>query len=137
MIEYTGPLESEDLRDIADDVMDLEFALSEKRRERDRMIVQARSQGFSLRAIGDACMISHQTVQNIVDRASGPDRASGLDRAAGPVPTTVDEPVRSSNNAAGTPSTSRSAFIRNSTGKSASPIGASPPMLAGVPAAAR
>ena len=63
-------------------------ALSEKRRERDRMIVQARSQGFSLRAIGDACMISHQTVQNICDRASGPDRA------AGPVPTTVDEPGR-------------------------------------------
>jgi hypothetical protein len=44
--------------------------------------------------IGEACMISHQTVQNIVDRASGPDRASGLDRAAGPVPTTVDEPGR-------------------------------------------
>ena len=78
----------EQLRQIADDVMDLEFALSEKRRERDRMIVQARSQGFSLRAIGDACMISHQTVQNIVDRASG------LDRATEPVPTTVDEPGR-------------------------------------------
>ena len=90
MIEYTGPLESEDLRDIADDVMDLEFALSEKRRERDRMIVQARSQGFSLRAIGEACMISHQTVQNICDRASGPDRAG----TAEPVPTTVDEPGR-------------------------------------------
>ncbi len=87
MIEYTGPLESEDLRDIADDVMDLEFALSEKRRERDRMIVQARSQGFSLRAIGDACMISHQTVQNICDRA-------GAVGATEPVPTTVDEPGR-------------------------------------------
>lgn len=88
MIDYTGPLESEDLREIADDVMDLEFALSEKRRERDRMIVQARAQGFSLRAIGDACMISHQTVQNICDRAAD---AVG---ATGPVPTTVDEPGR-------------------------------------------
>ena len=82
MKDYTHPLESEDLREIADDVMDLEFALSEKRRERDRMIVQARAQGLSLRAIGDACMISHQTVQNIVDRA------------AEPAPTTVDEPGR-------------------------------------------
>ena len=80
----------EQLRQIADDVMDLEFALSEKRRERDRMIVQARSQGFSLRAIGEACMISHQTVQNICDRASGSARAG----AAEPVPTTVDEPGR-------------------------------------------
>ena len=84
----------EQLRQIADDVMDLEFALSEKRRQRDAMIVSARVAGLSLRMIGEACMISHQTVQNIVDRASGPDRASGLDRAAGPVPTTVDEPGR-------------------------------------------
>ena len=85
MKDYTGPLQSEDLREIADDVMDLEFALSEKRRERDRMIVQARAQGLSLRAIGDACMISHQMVQTICDKAG----------AAGPVtPTTVDEPGR-------------------------------------------
>ena len=78
----------EQLRQIADDVMDLEFALSEKRRQRDAMIVSARAAGLSLRMIGEACMISHQTVQNIVDRASGPDRA------AEPVPTTVDEPGR-------------------------------------------
>jgi hypothetical protein len=84
----------EQLRQIADDVMDLEFALSEKRRQRDAMIVSARVAGLSLRVIGEACMISHQTVQNIVDRASGPDRASGLDRAAEPVPTPVDEPGR-------------------------------------------
>ena len=70
------------LRDIADELMDLEFAVSQKRRERDNMIVQARSAGLSLRYLGDICMISHQTVQNIVDRA------------AGPVPTTVDEPGR-------------------------------------------
>ena len=75
---------------VADELMDLEFAVAEKRRERDYMIVQARIAGISLRAIGDACMISHQTVQNICDRASGPDRAG----AAGPVPTTVDEPGR-------------------------------------------
>ena len=72
----------EQLRQIADDVMDLEFALSEKRRQRDAMIVSARVAGLSLRMIGEAGMISHQTVQNIVDRA------------AGPVPTTVDEPGR-------------------------------------------
>ena len=80
----------EQLRSVADDVMDLEFALSEKRRQRDAMIVSARGMGVSLRAIGDACMISHQTVQNICDRASGPDRAG----TAEPVPTTVDEPGR-------------------------------------------
>ena len=80
----------EQLRNAADEVMDLEFALSEKRRQRDAMIVTARGMGVSLRAIGDACMISHQTVQNICDRASGPDRTG----AAGPVPTTVDEPGR-------------------------------------------
>ena len=78
----------EQLRDKADEVMDLEFALSERRRQRDSMIIMARGMGVSLRAIGDACMISHQTVQNICDRASGPDRA------AEPVPTTVDEPGR-------------------------------------------
>ena len=74
----------EQLRQIADDVMDLEFALSEKRRQRDAMIVSARVAGLSLRMIGEACMISHQTVQNICDRAG----------AAGPAPTTVDEPGR-------------------------------------------
>ena len=46
-------------------------------------------------------------------------------------------PVRSVKRSTGTPSTSRRAFIRNSTGKSAARIGASPPMPAAVPAAAR
>jgi hypothetical protein len=78
----------EQLRTIADEVMDLEFALSEKRRNRDALIVSARTVGVSLRTIGDACMVSHQTVQNICDRAGG------IVRAAGPVPTTVDEPGR-------------------------------------------
>lgn len=78
----------EQLRDKADEVMDLEFALSEKRRQRDALIISARVVGVSLRTIGDACMISHQTVQNICDRAGG------LGRAAEPVPTTVDEPGR-------------------------------------------
>jgi DNA-binding NarL/FixJ family response regulator len=59
------------LRDIADEVMDLEFSLSEKRRQRDEMIVAARASGMSLRAIGEACMVSHQTVQNIVERSPG------------------------------------------------------------------
>ena len=78
----------EELRTISDEVMDLEFALSEKRRDRDALIISARVVGVSLRTIGDACMISHQTVQNICDRAGG------LGRTAGPVPTTVDEPGR-------------------------------------------
>ena len=59
----------EQLRTIADEVMDLEFALSEKRRNRDALIISARVAGVSLRTIGDACMISHQTVQNICDRS--------------------------------------------------------------------
>jgi hypothetical protein len=59
----------EQLRTVADDVMDLEFSLSEKRRQRDALIVSARTVGVPLRAIGEACMISHQTVQNIVARA--------------------------------------------------------------------
>ena len=75
----------EQLRSIADEVMDLEFALSEKRRNRDAMIIAARTADCSLRAIGDACMISHQTVQNILNR--------NID-ATGPVPTTTDEPGR-------------------------------------------
>jgi len=62
----------EQLRNVADEVMDLEFALSEKRRQRDALIVETRAAGASLRAIGNACMISHQTVQNIVDRVNGP-----------------------------------------------------------------
>jgi len=65
----------EELRTIADDVMDLEFSLSERRRQRDSMIIMARGMGVSLRAIGDACMISHQTVQNIVDRAAAGGRS--------------------------------------------------------------
>jgi len=78
----------EQLRTVSDEVTDLEFAISEKRRQRDALIICARVVGVSLRTIGDACMISHQTVQNICDRAGGPDRA------AEPVPTTVDEPGR-------------------------------------------
>lgn len=74
---------------IADEVLDLEFTLSEKRRERDAIILAARSAGLSLRVIGEACMISHQTVQNIIDR----DASQSVD-AAELVPTTVDEPGR-------------------------------------------
>lgn len=55
---------------IADDIMDAEFALSEKRRQRDAMITAAREAGISLRDIGDICMISHQTVANIIERGA-------------------------------------------------------------------
>jgi hypothetical protein len=58
------------LRDAADDVMDAEFAVSEKRRRRDELIRAASVAGLSLRTIGDLCMISHQTVANIIAAGS-------------------------------------------------------------------
>lgn len=57
---------ADQLRDAADELMDAEFATSEKRRARDRLIVEASSAGLSLRAIGDLCMVSHQTVANVL-----------------------------------------------------------------------
>lgn len=60
----------DDLRKIADDLMDAEFAISELRRKRDAMIVQAAMDGASLRTIGDIALVSHQTIKNILDRAS-------------------------------------------------------------------
>lgn len=56
------------LRDIADEVMDLEFSLSQKRRERDTTMQAARAVGLSLREIGDICLVSHQTVANITEK---------------------------------------------------------------------
>jgi hypothetical protein len=61
---------AEQLRDAADNLMDAEFVVSEKRRERDRLIVEAQSRGLSLRAIGDLCLVSHQTVANIIAAGS-------------------------------------------------------------------
>lgn len=58
------------LRDAADELMDAEFAVSEKRRRRDELIRAASVAGLSLRAIGDLCLVSHQTVANII--AAGP-----------------------------------------------------------------
>ena len=63
----------QNLGNAADDVMDAEFALSEKRRVRDALIVEAHAGGASLRSIGDACMISHQTVKNILDASRARD----------------------------------------------------------------
>jgi hypothetical protein len=57
-----------ELHQIADDVMDLEYKLSEKRRQRDALILAGRSAGLSLRAMAEACMVSHQTIANILDR---------------------------------------------------------------------
>jgi hypothetical protein len=78
---------SEQLRTIADEVMDAEFAVSEKRRQRDALIVAASTAGLSLRTIGDLCMISHQSVRNIIERGSTAAGASatttpGADRLA-------------------------------------------------------
>jgi hypothetical protein len=61
---------AEQLRNAADEVMDAEFAVSEKRRQRDALILAASTAGLSLRAIGDLCMISHQTVANIIAAGS-------------------------------------------------------------------
>lgn len=62
---------AEQLRDAADNLMDAEFITGEKRRERDRLIIEARSRGLTLRTIGDICMISHQTIANIIERENG------------------------------------------------------------------
>ena len=58
------------LRDAADELMDAEFAVSEKRRRRDELIRAASVSGLSLRAIGDLCLVSHQTVANIIAAGS-------------------------------------------------------------------
>jgi anti-sigma factor RsiW len=55
-----------ELRSAADDVMDAEFTLSEKRRARDELMREARTVRVSFRDIADACLVSHQTVANIV-----------------------------------------------------------------------
>jgi hypothetical protein len=60
-----------ELHQIADDVMDLEYKLSEKRRQRDALIMAGRTAGLSLRAMAEACLVSHQTIANILDRESG------------------------------------------------------------------
>jgi len=60
-----------ELHQIADDVMDLEYKLSEKRRQRDALIMAGRSAGLSLRVMAEACMVSHQTIANILERESG------------------------------------------------------------------
>jgi len=75
------------LHTIADEIMDLEYALSEKRRQRDAMITAGRFAGLSLRAIAEACMVSHQTIANIIERTSsaagaGATTAPGADRLA-------------------------------------------------------
>ena len=44
--------------------------LAEVNRARDRAIVAARAAGVPLRTIADAASLSHQTVQNIVDRTT-------------------------------------------------------------------
>jgi len=52
-------------------MMDLEYQLSEKRRERDALIVAGRAARLSLRVMADACLVSHQTIANILEREEG------------------------------------------------------------------
>ena len=59
------------LHTVADEMMDLEFQLSEKRRERDALIVAGRAARLSLRVMADACLVSHQTIANILEREEG------------------------------------------------------------------
>ena len=62
---------AEQLREAACDVMDAEYAVAEKRRQRDALIIAASTAGLSLRAIGDLCLVSHQTVANIIAAGQG------------------------------------------------------------------
>jgi hypothetical protein len=59
------------LHTVADEMMDLEFQLSEKRRERDALIVAGRAARLSLRVMAEACLVSHQTIANILEREEG------------------------------------------------------------------
>lgn len=72
---------ADQLRTAADDLMDAEFMASEKRRARDAMIIAASSAGLSLRAIGDICMVSHQTVANIIAAGSASTTTSDTEPA--------------------------------------------------------
>jgi hypothetical protein len=55
------------LRKTADDLIDAEFTAAEMKRRRDDLIVSCRRAGLPLRRIGEAAMVSHQTVANIAD----------------------------------------------------------------------
>ncbi len=78
----------ERLRATADELIDAEFAASEIRGRRDRLVVEARMARVPFRAIADACLVSHQTVANICDRET---TISGEDGAAGAGATTTPQ----------------------------------------------
>lgn len=88
MTEFDDAVILERLRTVADELIDIEFARSEKRRERDALMVMAREARVPFRSIADACLVSHQTVANIVERESALDRESG---AAGAGATTTPQ----------------------------------------------
>lgn len=60
---------AEALRSAADELIDAEFTVAQRKRERDRLIVEARREGLALREIADMALISHQTVANVVTAA--------------------------------------------------------------------
>lgn len=66
------------LTEAADGIMDAEYALSEKRRERDALIVAGYAAGLSSRRIADACMLSHTTILTIVERAASANATTAL-----------------------------------------------------------
>ena len=92
MTEFNDETILDALRSVADELIDIEFARSEKRRSRDALIVRAREARVPFRSIADACLVSHQTVANIVERESAHDREIG---AAGAGATTTPQHGRS------------------------------------------
>jgi hypothetical protein len=60
---------AEALRSAADDLVDAEFTVAQRKRERDRLIVEARREGIPLRQIAETALVSHQTVANVVAAA--------------------------------------------------------------------
>ena len=92
MTEFNDETILDALRSVADELIDIEFARSEKRRSRDALIVRAREARVPFRAIADACLVSHQTIANIVERESAHERENG---AAGAGATTTPQHGRS------------------------------------------
>ena len=66
------------ITEVADEIMDAEYALSEKRKQRDALIVAGYAAGLSSRRIADACMLSHTTILTIVERAASANATTAL-----------------------------------------------------------
>jgi hypothetical protein len=56
----------DDVRMIAFEIYTTRLALAEQSAERNNLIVEAHSEGHSLRSIAEAADVSHQTIANIL-----------------------------------------------------------------------